>query len=1172
MSSSFSFPNLLNDTYTKNPSKTIRIHDVFLSFRGEDTRVSFTSHLNTSLLNAGIKVFRDDDSLQRGDIISTSISRAIEQSQIAVIVFSKNYADSRWCLDELVKIMECSKSTGQVILPVFYGVDPSEVRHQNGEFGRAFQSLLTRLSNMKGLFKVLNFKSGSLNLEQERSWTAALHEVAGFAGFVVLNSRNESEAIKDIVEKVVRLLNKTDLFVANNPVGVEPRVEDMIQLLEKRIPQHTSELLQFQQMQAPIQLLQFQPGQAPLQPLHVQPMQAPVQPLQFQPVQAPFHPLQFQPMQALVQQQQFQPVQAPVQQQQFQQMQAPNLQSKDVLLIGMWGMGGIGKTTIAKAIFNKIGRNFDGRSFLANIREAWEQNIGQVSLQERILFDICKETTNKIQSIEEGKNKLKDRLYHKKVLLVLDDVNTLDQLNALCGSRQWFGSGSRIIITTRDMHILRGNRVDQVYTMKEMGESEAIELFSWHAFKQASPNVDFAEISRNVVDYSGGLPLALEVLGSYLFDRGITEWESVLEKLKKIPNDQVHKKLKISYDALNDDTEKEIFLDIACFFIGMVRNDVIHILNGCELYAEIGINVLVERSLVTVDDMNRLGMHDLLRDMGREIIREKSPKDPEERSRLWFSKDVLDVLSEQTGTKVVEGLTLKLQKADAKCFTTKAFKNMTRLRLLQLVGVQLDGDFEYLSRNLRWISWNGFPLTCIPTSFYLGNLVSIELVNSNVEFLWIKAQRMEKLKILNLSHSHSLRQTPDFSNMPNLEKLILTDCPMLSEISPSIGHLNEIDKLEDELEDMKSLTTLIANNTAIARVPFSVVRSKSIGYISLCGYEGFSHDVFPAIIWSWMSPTNNLPSPFQSPAGISSLVPLDVQNSSSHELSSISNYLQWLRCLLVECDSELQLSRDTKIILDALYASNSKELESTATSQVSNVKTSALIQCYSQVSNVKSLFIQIGMNCQVTKILKDIILQNMAVKGCGGQLLPGDSYPDWLTFNFKGSSVIFEVPRVQGRNLKTMVCVIYSSTPDNIASDGLKNVLVKNYTKATIQLYKREALVSFEDEDGERVVSSIEPGNKVEVVVVFENSFVVKETIVYLVYDEPIGEKIEKCQEQEKNDIVYSGDDNEGIVWTSSPPVELVDENGSAASCCGLIKYSFRQWITDLVHKLVECR
>ena len=143
-------------------------------------------------------------------------------------------------------------------------------------------------------------------------------------------------------------------------------------------------------------------------------------------------------------------------------------QSNDVLLVGMWGMGGIGKTTIAKAIYNKIGCSFEGRSFLANIREVWEQNAGQVNLQKQLLFDICKETTTKIQNIESGNIILKDRLCRKRVLLVLDDVNTLDQLNALCGSRKWFGSGSRIIITTRDLHILRGNRVDQVYKMKEM--------------------------------------------------------------------------------------------------------------------------------------------------------------------------------------------------------------------------------------------------------------------------------------------------------------------------------------------------------------------------------------------------------------------------------------------------------------------------------------------------------------------------------------------------------------------------------------------------------------------------------------------------------------------------------------------------------------------------------
>jgi len=331
-------------------------------------------------------------------------------------------------------------------------------------------------------------------------------------------------------------------------------------------------------------------------------------------------------------------------------IQLLNLQTSNdnVLILGMWGMGGIGKTTIAKAIYNEIGSNFDGRSFLANVRAVWEQTMGQVYLQEQLLFDIFKGMTTKIQNIDSGKVILTDRLRHKKILLVLDDVNELEQLDALCGSYKWFGRGSRIIITTRDMHILRESRVDEVYTMKEMDETESTELFSWHAFKQVSPIKDFSEISGKVVEYCGRLPLALEVLGRYLFGRQITEWKCVLEKLKIIPNDKVQTKLKISYDGLDDDFQKAVFLDIACFFIGMDRNDVIQILNGCGLFPENGISVLVDRSLVTVDGRNKLGMHDLLRDMGREIICDKPRKEPEERSRLWFPEDVLDVLSAQT--------------------------------------------------------------------------------------------------------------------------------------------------------------------------------------------------------------------------------------------------------------------------------------------------------------------------------------------------------------------------------------------------------------------------------------------------------------------------------------------------------------------------------------------
>ena len=278
--------------------------------------------------------------------------------------------------------------------------------------------------------------------------------------------------------------------------------------------------------------------------------------------------------------------------------------------------------------------------------------------------------------------------------------------------------------------------------------------------------------------------------------------------------------------------------------------------------------------------------------------------------------------------------------------------------------------------------------------------------------MFMLLQRMEKLKILNLSHCRYLTQTPDFSNLPNLEKLVLLDCPSLSEICPSIGHLNKIhminledciglynlprsmyklkslktltlsgclkiDKLEEDLEQMESLTTLLADNTAITRVPFSVVKSKSIGYISLCGYEGFSRDVFPSIIWSWMSPISTLSSPFQTSAAASSLVSLDIPHSNSQELSSISNHLSRLRSLWVECGSEHQLSEDTKVILDALHATLSNELESTS----ATMKTSALVQCCSQLhvpgskDYLKSVLIQMGMNCKVTNNLKENILQ-----------------------------------------------------------------------------------------------------------------------------------------------------------------------------------------------------
>jgi len=87
--------------------------------------------LYEGLKNRGIFTFQDDKRLENGDSIPEELLKAIEESQVALVIFSKNYATSRWCLNELVKIMECKEEeNGQTVIPIFYDVDPSHVRYQ----------------------------------------------------------------------------------------------------------------------------------------------------------------------------------------------------------------------------------------------------------------------------------------------------------------------------------------------------------------------------------------------------------------------------------------------------------------------------------------------------------------------------------------------------------------------------------------------------------------------------------------------------------------------------------------------------------------------------------------------------------------------------------------------------------------------------------------------------------------------------------------------------------------------------------------------------------------------------------------------------------------------------------------------------------------------------------
>ena len=325
-----------------------------------------------------------------------------------------------------------------------------------------------------------------------------------------------------------------------------------------------------------------------------------------------------------------------------------DIESNDGHIIGIYGLGGIGKTTIAKAIFNRICDRFDGFCYLENLRERSRTNASVIELQEALLFEILRDTNLKVGSKSRGINMIKERLSFMRILLVLDDVDKWIQIENLLGGCDWFASGSKIIITTRDKHLAAtlGNCCS-TYSVKELDQDEALELFSMHAFRSKKPKKDYLELANQVIKYTKGLPLALVIMGADLCGRSKPEWKSAIDKYEKIPNKEIQKVLEISYEGL-DEAEQDIFLDIACFFKGFHKKYVMDVLDSCDLHPIYGIQKLIDMCLITVDQYDKLSMHDLLQQMGKDIVRRESPQLLGERSRLWHYEDVLDVLTENT--------------------------------------------------------------------------------------------------------------------------------------------------------------------------------------------------------------------------------------------------------------------------------------------------------------------------------------------------------------------------------------------------------------------------------------------------------------------------------------------------------------------------------------------
>ncbi|XP_016172485.2 TMV resistance protein N-like [Arachis ipaensis] len=521
-------------------------YDVFISFRGEDTRNGYTSHLHAALLRNQIHTFIDYR-IPKGGVVWNELVEAIRDSKLFVVILSENYASSSWCLRELVEIMECKKKNEQVIvIPVFYKIEPTHIRKQSGSYRRAFDE-----------------HERSSNRKHVQQWRTALTEASDLSGFTCNHHRHEAELIDEIIEAIFPNLNYNCY-----------RDELRSPFISNRNYTSVKSLLKFK--------------------------------------------------------------------------------LEKILVIGIWGMGSIGKTTIATTLFHEYSSEYKDH------------------------YDVA------------------------------DSQIATDLIQLLCNC---LNSGSRIILTTRDRNVLSSGGVEAIHEVKEMNFEDSLKVFSHNAFNDSHPKEDYYELSTRVVaDYAKGIPLTLKILGSFF--RAIkrkSEWESALRKLKKYPNADIQQVLRLSYDALDND-EKNILLDVACFFHRYKMEEVTRILNSCGFFADIGIKSLLDKALISVASDDCIKMHSLIQKMCWKIIHEESNENCGQQTRLWNTEEVCNIFQHERDIHGVESMIVDMNEItiDPRIIII-ALRKMPKLRLLALRGnINLDlewnivfvKDFQ-LSNDLR---------------------------------------------------------------------------------------------------------------------------------------------------------------------------------------------------------------------------------------------------------------------------------------------------------------------------------------------------------------------------------------------------------------------------------------------------------------------------------------
>ncbi|CAM6001629.1 unnamed protein product [Sphagnum balticum] len=476
-------------------------------------------------------------------------------------------------------------------------------------------------------------------------------------------------------------------------------------------------------------------------------------------------------------------------------------------IVGLVGMGGIGKTTLCKKFYHLFHNQYDKSSFLEDVKS--KDNINDVIKQ--LLHDLCGKRLSKDENVnQDDLDQIRQCMVSKKVLVVVDDVGKAENLTSLQlfiekGAKN-ATSKSKLLVNCRNWQILKFHvSEDGKMVMKSLEEKEARKLFMFHAFGDANhvPNKDLEDVCIKIIKACKGLPLSLKVLGSFLCNtKELEMWEGALSKLKSgqsftggNDNEDLWSVLKISYDPLHKQ-HQNMFLDIACFLGGLKLSTICRMWNRDE-HPYVALQNLQHRSLIERAEGGILYIHDQLRDMGQNIAMEL----PILNRFIWKSNKSNVFLQKDEVVENLEGISLK------KCYKlpifsqidSKGFPNLRLVDLMEASPTVVDNFIQGKNLNIvKWLCLKNCMIQKLPSNlFFSSQLQVLDLAQcQSLEEIPSSLSQLNALQELDLNGCSNLKELPSSIGQLNaLQELHLSQCSKLEQLPSSIGQLNALQEL-----------------------------------------------------------------------------------------------------------------------------------------------------------------------------------------------------------------------------------------------------------------------------------------------------------------------------------------------------------------------------------------